>query len=166
MSKFVGYAAISIDGKISTAPDKKPSWTSPEDWAFFQSELEKVDAVIVGYNTYKLYKENLDKRNSFVFTKSVTELEENDEVIFVNPEHTNLKELLKNYETIAVLGGSYVYQYCLEHDMLDEFYITIEPIMLGSGIPLFNGGDSKRLRLIESKSLNENGTLLLKYSCT
>ena len=73
--------------------------------------------------------------------------------------------LLEKYETVAVLGGTKTYTWFLENDLLDELYITIEPIVFGRGLPLFESSEdiNVQLKLESTKQLNEKGTLLLHY---
>ena len=44
-------------------------------------------------------------------------------------------------------------------------FLTIEPVFFGQGIKLFNQSlDDINLELIESKTLGEEGTILLEYN--
>ena len=36
--------------------------------------------------------------------------------------------------------------------MIDRYYITVIPTLLGSGIRLFEGGQERKLRLIETRA--------------
>lgn len=166
---YIAIAAITLDGKI--ARDKNhlsTDWTSPEDKTFFRSMLKQCDVVLIGNNTYQTAKEPLSKRNCIVLTSKVTEpKQENERLVFINTEHANLGEYVagKNYQTVAILGGAQTYAYCLENNLLDELYLTIEPVVFGAGINLFEGKKTldKNFQLISVEKLNQAGTILLHY---
>ncbi|MDO8575841.1 MAG: dihydrofolate reductase family protein [bacterium] len=67
---------------------------------------------------------------------------------------------------MAVLGGTQTYTYFLENDLLDEIYLTIEPVVFGRGLNLFESskGINASFHLESTKQLNDNGSLLLHYA--
>jgi dihydrofolate reductase len=48
--------------------------------------------------------------------------------------------------------------------MLDELYLTIEPISFGCGISLFENQQTTKWKLRAIKKLNNVGTILLHYT--
>ncbi len=162
----VAYVATSIDGRIARSGNSGTDWTSAEDRKFFQNALAQMDAVIVGRNTYEVAKTKLNRRNTFVLT-SKAKLEQKGSVIFLNPAKHNLKKLLasKNYKRVAILGGPQVYNFCLQNKMLDELFVTIEPYVFTSGVPMFSGNKFKKYNFVlkSVKKLNNRGTILLNY---
>lgn len=162
--KYIAYVVSSIDGVISLKKKKLPDWTSREDQEFFQKSLEKFDAVVVGLNTYEAAKERLQKRNAFVLTHEVKTTKQEGNVTFVNPANVDLRKLLESYKTVAVLGGSEAYSFMLNEGLLDEIFLTIEPLVFGRGIRIFaDKTKHARLRLLSAKKLNPRGTILLHY---
>ena len=165
--KYIAYVVSSIDGKISKDSQSGVDWASKEDWSFFQKSLEKIDAVIVGHNTYKVAKIRLQKRNTIVLTSKISKSKSVGSVTFINPKKLDIKLFLqsKNYKNIAILGGSEIYNFCLKNKMLDELFITIEPYVFTTGILMFSGDKFKKYRFIleSAKKLNKKGTILLKY---
>ena len=163
-TKFIAYIAGSIDGRISVAEKVLPDWTSKEDWKFFQHGLGKADVVVVGRNTYGVVPDRLQKRITFVLSSKPKTITRRGSVTFVNPKKVNLKELFKEYKTVAIIGGGQVYQTMLDLGLLDEIYITIEPVILGRGPQMFVGGTKNIFFKLQSiKKLNARGTILLHY---
>lgn len=161
---FVAYVATSIDGRISLEKRKLPDWTSTEDWKFFQRELARADAVVVGRNTYLSVASRLQKRTTFVLSSRVKNTLKKGSVTFVNPKSQNLKKLFSAYKTVAIVGGARVYQTMLDNGLLDELYVTIEPLVFGRGIPMFSDGSkTRRFELVSIKKLNTKSTILLHY---
>jgi len=165
--RCIAIAAMTIDGKIALDAGHFSDWTSPEDKGFLHKMLDESDVVVVGNNTYKTAIEPLSKRNCIVFTASVrTSERKNDLLTYCNPASSDSIPLLQRYETIAVLGGTQTYTWFLENDLLDEIYLTIEPIAFGRGLNLFESSKdlNAHFRLESTKPLNENGSLLLHYT--
>jgi len=85
-------------------------------------------------------------------------------VTFINPANVDLTSSLAKYKMVAVLGGGTVYRFMLESGLLDEIFITIEPLIFGRGKTMFVGGARTiRMRLLSVRRLNRAGTLLLHY---
>lgn len=162
--RYIAFVVASVDGRISLLSKKMPDWTSKEDWEFLQDSLARMDAVIVGRNTYEAAAERLRRRNTFVLTSRVKAVARRGTVTFVNPANVDLAELLVGYKNVAVLGGGAVYCYMLERGLMDEIFVTVEPFIFGRGKEMFVGGTrTTRLSLLSVKRLNRTGTLLLRY---
>lgn len=162
--RYIAFVAASIDGRISLSRKSPPHWTSKEDWEFLQKSLSRIDAVVVGRNTYESVAKRLRKRNTFVFSSRPKTISRRGTATFLNPAHVNLPKLLEGYKSVAVLGGGAVYRFMLERNLLDEIFVTIEPLVFGRGKEMFVGGTrTTRARLLSVRRLNQNGTLLLHY---
>ncbi|PJC66849.1 MAG: hypothetical protein CO016_04260 [Candidatus Yonathbacteria bacterium CG_4_8_14_3_um_filter_46_25] len=163
-TRFVAFVAASIDGQISLFEKTLPRWTSKEDWRFIQSSLSRIDAVVVGRNTYVAATKRLRKRNTFVLSSRPKMFTRRGNVTFVNPVNVDLASMLAKYKTVAVLGGGAVYRFMLESGLLDEIFVTVEPLIFGRGKEMFVGGTrTTRVSLLSVKRLNRAGTLLLHY---
>jgi dihydrofolate reductase len=64
---------------------------------------------------------------------------------------------------LVVLGSGELVQTLMENDLVDEYGLMINPIVLGSGKRLFRDGSAKRpLRLVRSKT-SSTGVLIATY---
>jgi len=62
---------------------------------------------------------------------------------------------------IAVLGSGNLVQSLMQHDLVDEYSLSVFPITLGSGKRLFPDDDRvRKLRLVDSKTTTTGGLLL------
>lgn len=164
--RCIAIVAVTIDGKIALDAGHFSDWTSSEDKDFLHEMLDKSDVVVVGNNTYKTAIGPLSKRNCIVFTASVrTSEHKSDTLTYCNPASSDCIPLLEKYRTVAVLGGTQTYTWFLENDLLDELYITIEPVVFGRGLNLFESTKDVLMKfcLESTKPLNEKGSLLLHY---
>jgi riboflavin biosynthesis pyrimidine reductase len=69
---------------------------------------------------------------------------------------------LRGIRHCAVLGGSQVHSLFLAAGMIDELWLTVEPLLFGGGTPLLAAPTQTRLRLMQHAPLSAD-TLLLKY---
>jgi dihydrofolate reductase len=81
----------------------------------------------------------------------------------------DLSELIANLKSqpggnIYCDGGAEIANELMRNNLIDEFIISVIPILLGDGVSLFRGGRPEQsLRLINSKSF-EKGLVQLHYS--
>ena len=65
---------------------------------------------------------------------------------------------------MLLVGGSKIYSSFMKEGLVDELYLTIEPVVFGNGKNLFSDESFEtKLELVSSKKLNKKGTILLKY---
>ncbi len=170
MPKYIAIAAVTLDGKIAKDSEHlSTEWTSEEDKIIFRKLLKECDAVLVGRKTWETAMGHLSKRNCIVLTRSVEGIKkENEKLVFINSKKTDLKTYIinKGYQKVAILGGSQVYTYCLENEMLDELYLTVEPIVFSKGVDLFASQNflEHKFKLVSMEKLNEQGTMFIHYS--
>jgi dihydrofolate reductase len=66
-------------------------------------------------------------------------------------------------KNITVLGSGDLVQTLMRNDLVDEFSLTVHPIVLGSGKRLFRGADDvRKLKLVDSTPTS-TGSLMLTY---
>jgi dihydrofolate reductase len=64
-------------------------------------------------------------------------------------------------KNIAVLGSGDLVRTLIENHLVDEYFLVIHPIVLGSGKRLFRDADEPRsLTLVDSKAMSTGGVLL------
>jgi len=163
---YRALAATSIDGKIAKRADHFSDWTS-EDKQHLRDTIAASDVIVIGNNTYKLAEDRLQKRNCIVLTSTVATIQRIHSLLtYMNPSNYPLADLINEsgYKTICILGGTQIYSYCLHNNLIDELHITVEPVVFGEGLPLFNTPHESNFELTSSQQLNKRGTMLLKYT--
>ena len=146
--KVVLFIAASLDGYIATKEDSL-------EWLYnIEGEgdngLSKfygtADTIIMGKRTYDwLLDQELESfpykgKDCYVYTRS--DIPDNEDVRFARD---NVAELIaelqeKPGDKIWVMGGSELIQEYLEEDLIDEITVTVAPVIIGEGIPLFREG--------------------------
>lgn len=160
MKTFI-IAVLTADGLIAESQDQiSTDWTSKEDKKFFSERTKQAGVIVLGHNTYKTIGRPLPGRLNIVYSK------ENIEGVEVTQkEPAELIKDLENrgYREAAICGGSTIYTMFMEAGLVDKLYLTIEPVLFGSGMTLFNKKfDAKKLELKSMQKLGDE-TVLLEY---
>lgn len=159
--KLVLYIAMSLDGYIAGENDDI-SWLSTveeegQDYGYHDF-IKTVDTVIMGRKTYdKVLSFGIEfphkDRKCYVLSKSRTGSDDN-----VEYWNGNVSDLLNHIRQSAGAnifcdGGSEVVFELMKHHLIDQYVISIIPVMLGKGIALFKPGrETEKLTLTKSLS--------------
>ncbi|HIZ75796.1 MAG TPA: dihydrofolate reductase family protein [Candidatus Mediterraneibacter stercoravium] len=92
------------------------------------------------------------------------EKEPEEKIRFVQDSPVSLIRNLKNSEgrDLWICGGAEIVRQLMQDDLIDRFYISVIPIVLGDGIRLF-GKSEKRLELKLLDTRSWNGITELRY---
>jgi dihydrofolate reductase len=163
----------SINGKITNGADPDIyKWTSKEDSDHFFSLLKEHSLILMGRKTYEASRKKIvldEKRLRIVLTSDPAKFvdeEEKGKLEFVSGDIEELIAKLetRGYNRMLLVGGGGLNSLFFEKGLVDELYVTIEPIVFGIGLPIIEDGSfSSKFRLIASTKLNEKGSLLLHY---
>ena len=173
MRKISLFIATSLDGYIAK-PDNDLSFLrliekEGEDYGYAEF-TNTIDTVIVGRRTYDYVLEEIGpshydngQRDVYVITR--TERPQVGRTIFYTGDITELVKRLKSEKgkNIYCDGGAEIINELLKHDLIDEFIISVIPVLLGDGIKLFKDGrPEQRLEFITAKTF-ETGLIQLYY---
>ncbi len=168
-------AATSQDGFLTKVNDPDPRhWTSDEDKAHFSEILGQYDFKVEGRNTYETYGRHVPEPGKLMLVLAKNPGDYSDhavpgrlEFVSMSPEDI-VRTYSSKYDKLLVLGGSYVFEEFLKAGLVDEIWLTIEPITNGSGVSLLASG--RKLEEIvpnlpepEVKKLNDRGTIVKHY---
>ena len=169
--KVVLYIAESLDGFIAKE-DNDISWLSivekPNEDYGYNDFVNTIDTVIMGRKTYEkvlsfgIEFPHKDKK-SYVLSRTLEGTNENVE--FYNGNINDLTKMLKSEDgkNIFIDGGAEVVREFRNENLIDEYIISIIPVLLGKGIRLFKDSDMEnKLKLIESKVF-DSGLVQLRY---
>jgi dihydrofolate reductase len=160
MPAVILYIATSLDGYIARA-DGSFDWLATVDsqetdygYAEFYAGI---DAIAMGSRTYEQVLGGFDEwpyadKRVFVFTHRVLEAI-TPNVTFTAQSPAEFVSGLDSagVRTLWLEGGGELVASFLEHRLIDEYILSIVPIMLGDGIPLFKSPlPEHRLELLES----------------
>lgn len=167
------FIAMSLDGYIADS-------RGGVDWLTGQKEdgemidtyslfIRDVDTVLMGWNTYHQIVTELSPEQwiyeglkTYVFTHS--EHLSSDEICFTDREPEELLEELRQQEgkKIWICGGANLVGQLRGKGLIDEYYISVIPALLGDGIRLFKDKSTEqKLELVSTQ--NYNGIVDLVY---
>lgn len=158
--KVVVYIATSLDGYIAK-PDGDLSWLStmenpPEDYGYADF-ISTIDTVLMGRKTYeKVLSFGIEfphkGKPCYVFSRTRSKGENDVEFINSSPADFVRKLLLVEGKDIFIDGGAELIQALVQQDLIDTYIISVVPVLLGAGIPLFKNGSAEiSLQLSASK---------------
>lgn len=166
MKKVSLFIAMSLDGYIADSRGSV-NWLvgqgDDDDNLDTYSEFAKdIDTVIMGWNTYHQIVTELSP-DEWVYNDFTTYVithnrkTSSDKIHFTNENPIELvKKLQKeNGKGIWICGGANIVRQLIAEDMIDYYYITVIPTILGSGIRLFEKANHEiKLRLLKTQSYN------------
>nr|AIA18206.1 Dihydrofolate reductase [uncultured bacterium] len=164
MKTFI-IAAITADGFIARdAEHTSTDWTSPEDSQLYRQTTKEAGVMVMGSTTFATIMRSLPGRKTVVYTTKPERFAGIEDVETTREAPAALVARLEaeGYSQAAICGGSHIYRQFLAAGVVDELYLTVEPVLFGTGIGLFNDKLDVRLELLSVENLNEN-TLQLKY---
>lgn len=162
MFKVFIIAAVSADGFIAKDSQHAALWTSKADKKRFIELTKRAGVVVMGSTTYKTLGRPLKERVNIVYSKNQSF--EGAEVTQDNPKDLIKKLEERGFKEVAICGGSHIYSMFLKAGVVDTIFLTIEPIIFGKGITLFNEDLHYFLKLKNSQASESSGSLLLEYS--
>jgi dihydrofolate reductase len=136
-------------------------WTSKEDTKHFIETTKKAGAIIMGSKTFETFgAKPLPGRRNIIYTnsKKYEGAESTDE----SPKDLLAQLEKEGVEEVAVCGGSSIYTLFAEAGLVDKMILTVEGIVFGEGIRLFNKKLDLNLKLLSQTQIGPD-TVVLEY---
>lgn len=152
-------AAVSADGNIAQhAAQSSLDWTSKEDTRFFVEKTKEIGTVVMGRKTFETIGKPLSDRRTIVLSSGTGM----DGVEWTGETPADLVARLETegVTRLALCGGAAVYDAFLSAGLVDELYLTVEPVLFGGGVPLFRHDARINLTLLDTTRLGESAVLL------
>jgi dihydrofolate reductase len=185
MRKLVLFMHVSLDGFAADA-------NSGLGWISYDSELQQyadgivatVGSPVYGRLTYELmagywpavlddpdesehskaHAQWVDNAAKIVFSKTMKKADWNNTIVIndnIAEEINKLKQ--QSGKDLVIFGSPGLAHSFMELDLIDEYQLTLNPVLLGTGIPAFQHIKNKtNLKLVKSTALN-NGVVGLHY---
>ena len=172
MRQIVLYSAASLDNYIARTDGNvewldAPEYDLPgEDYGY--TDFNKaIDTTLMGHNTYKTLLgfdvpfPYPDKTN-YVFSRTVAH-QDTEHVKFITGNIVEFVRKLKNEKgrDIWLIGGGQINTLLLNNELIDKVRLTLIPITLGNGIPLFEGQAKETKFDLESSKSYDSGFVQL-----
>jgi dihydrofolate reductase len=184
MRKVIFLIHLSLDGYVA-GPNGEM------DWIVYNDEIEKyahdlhdtTDAAIYGRVTYQMMEGYwptvlnkpdaeagelahatwVDAATKVVFSRTLDSVQWNNTLLIrdnIAEEMAKLKQ--QPGKDMWLLGSPTIAQTFMRLGLIDEYRINVNPVVLGSGMPLIKGVDNLKLNLIDSQTF-KGGVVALRY---
>lgn len=175
MRNLIVSSLVSLDGVHA----------DPQSWVgdYFDQQaadeslavLLESDAMLMGRNTYNYfapawsspsgpYLERINDMPKYVFSATLTTANWNNTTIISGDPTPAVRDLKEQGDGhLMIYGYSQLAQTLLENGLVDKLNFVINPVMAGTGTPLFRPGKRTNLHL-SSVTERRNGVVVLSYA--
>lgn len=175
----------SLDGFVA-GPNGEINWINIDEaiFDFVATMTDKADAALYGRVTYEMMqsywptagkKPNASKHDKehsawykkvskIVLSKTISEKGLDNTIVISDQLADNINKIKRqDGKNILIFGSPGASHSLMSHGLIDEFWLFVNPILLGQGIPLFkNVTETTKLKLIETKTFS-SGVIALHY---
>ena len=160
------FIAMSLDGYIADR-EGGVGWLEgqgddQENMDSYAVFVRDIDTILMGWNTYHQIVTELSPDEwiygdfmTYVITHN--EYSSSEKIRFTDETPVDLVKRLREEagKDIWICGGASLVQQLVNEDLIDCYYITVIPTLLGGGIRLFGKAEHEiRLRLLQTQSYN------------
>jgi len=185
MRKLIFFMHTSLDGFVAGLKGEM-DWINIDEtmFDFVATMTDKADSALYGRVTYEMmqsYWPNAGKQpnaskhdkehsawynkvSKIVLSKTISE-KGLDNTTVIGDQLADKINKIKNQDgkNILIFGSPTASHSLLSQGLIDEFWLFVNPILLGQGIPLFKGvTETTKLKLIETKTFS-SGVIALHY---
>jgi dihydrofolate reductase len=178
MRKLIFSMNISLDGYA----DHTVALADDQMHEFYADQLDSLDTIVFGRVAYQLLESYwplapndpqatksmikfADKINSLpkvVFSKTLESVHWNNTVLVRGNIVEAVSKLKQGTGKGLSVGGISVAQALMRMSLIDEYWLLIQPVIVGKGRRLFDITDRLNLKLVESKTFH-SGVVVLHY---
>ncbi|HET9946703.1 MAG TPA: dihydrofolate reductase family protein [Patescibacteria group bacterium] len=186
MRKIILFMMVSLDGYVEGV-DHDLSWhnVDGEFNEFAAKQMSEAGTILFGRKTYQLMENYWPSKSGLeddrivanlmnttpkvVFSHSLEKVVETNIWKNVTLVKNNITEKIQqvkqeNEKDIFVLGSNNLCVSLLEHNLLDEVRLMVNPIVIGEGTPLFLGIKTRQNLTLATTRVFNNGNVLLTYN--
>jgi dihydrofolate reductase len=182
MRKVIYSPMVSLDGFVE-GPNRELDWViiDEELHTFINDQQSAIDTFLLGRRMYEtmLYWETADTDPSnpeyvlefariwkitrkIVFSKTLEQVQGNATLSKGNIVEEIAQLKAQPGKELSV-GGATIAAALMRSNLIDEYWLYVQPVILGSGTPMFPLLDNQlNLRLIETRTFS-SGVVLLRY---
>ena len=185
MRKLIFFMRTSLDGFVAGLKGEM-NWINIDEtmFDFVATMTDKADTALYGRVTYEMMQNywptagdqpnasRHDKEHSawynkvskVVLSRTLNEKGLDNTIVIGDHLAENIHQIKKQEgKNILIFGSPSASHSLLSEGLVDEFWLFVNPVLLGQGIPLFKGiTETTRLKLIETKTFS-CGVIALHY---
>jgi dihydrofolate reductase len=167
MRKVILNVAVSLDGLIE-GPNGEYDWCFTDQDYGLTDFFKSIDTIFMGRKSYEVAQSNGGMNmwkgvNTYVFSNTIDQ-SPSEEVKIVRSMNDVAGILREPGKNIWLFGGAELTTAFINAGLVNEMWLSVHPIVLGSGKPLFKDIEGRKaFRLIDTL-VYDSGLIILKYS--
>lgn len=185
MRKLVSFFHVSLDGYVAGL-NGEMDWIKVDEEIFEHvgERVKESDTALYGRVTWQMMegywptagdepdasKHDIEhsvwykKAGKIVLSKSMQHEQLSNTVFIGEDVEDRVKALKQQAGTeILIFGSPSATHSLLQYDLIDEFWLFVNPILLGKGVPLFKNVTEKTLLTLASSKTFTNGVVCMHY---
>jgi dihydrofolate reductase len=175
MSLLVQSVLVSLNGVTSTPLSWAGPYFGPGSAAHSLAVLRKSSALLMGRNTYDIFSRQwpdvpgeyaayLNAMPKYVFSSTLTDPSwPNTTVVSGDVASAVARLKLSPGPDLIVYGHGRFGQTLVDAGLVDELTLTVVPVFVDAGVPLFRPGKSRSWELVSATAGNDPGLVALTY---
>lgn len=181
MRKVILDLAVTLDGFIE-GPNGEVDWCIMDEEMGFNQFLSEIDTILYGRKSYDLWGEYTPSDTDSECEKQIWALvHSKKKIVFstTTPETggpvqyitRNIEAEIKKLKQISgkdmwLYGGASLISTFINLGLVDEYRLSVHPVILGSGKPLFEGLQKRTRLKFKDVRTYRSGVVQLKYQAT
>ena len=135
-----------------------------DSYLFGRKTYEKMAAYWPTVSNDDPFARHLNHSRKYVASRTLQRVDwQNSKLLGADVAHEVAKLKEQSGRNIAVLGSGELVQMLIEHDLVDEYFLAVFPIVLGSGKRLFRESERARKLTLVGSTATGTGGILLTY---
>jgi len=168
MRKVILGLAVSLDNFIE-GPNGEYDWCFTDQDYGMSDFFGRTDSIFIGRKSYELIQSMTDpvpgmpEMKTYVFSNTLKEVKKGDVIISGDISRKVSEIRSEPGKDIWLFGGASLTATLMNERLVDELWLSVHPILLGSGKPLFTGITNRiPLQLKDTKTYS-SGLVSLTY---
>ena len=169
MPKIRFFCAVSMDGFLA-APDGSVAFLDRFEGDYgYNDFIGSIGAVVMGRKTYDVTRTNgqwpYEGKRAYVLSRNRLNTEYGHAKLVADGDSliTRLDLLDENDGDVWVVGGGQVHRLFLDAGKVDEIDLFVMPVILGDGVPLFDGAATLVNMTLAGNEVYADGVVRLTY---
>ncbi|HEU23913.1 MAG: dihydrofolate reductase [Mesoaciditoga sp.] len=151
--KVIVIAVLSANGKIARFGSSEIDWSSKDDLEWFKKKTKEIGIVVCGRKTFETFRGPLKDRMNIVMTRNPNK-GRSENLIYTSDPPKQIIHFAEElgYSYLAIIGGREIFTLFMNENLVDELYLTYEPIFI-DGIDLLDVSKDIKLNLLNIEML-------------
>jgi dihydrofolate reductase len=161
------FIATSLDGFVAR-PDGKVDWLFQDANYGFSAFYANVDLLLMGRKTFEAASAATPwpypGKSAIVFSRSLKQSKVAEATVLASDPVAEIRRLRATHgKKMWLVGGPALVASLLAADVVDEMVLSVHPILIGQGVPLFGrGAIDRRWKLVGNRTF-QSGLLQTTY---